>query len=603
MTIILGISAYYHDSAAAIIKNGEIIAAAQEERFTRIKHDSAFPKNAINYCLKEAQIKPEQLDGVVFYEKPLIKFERILETVIAFAPKSLKLFIDSMPIWLNTKLFIPKEIDKFFNNELKCPIYFTSHHESHQASAFYPSPFDDAVILCLDGVGEWDTTSWGIGNKNRLEIKQVIEFPHSLGLLYSAFTSYLGFKVNSGEYKVMGLAPYGEPIYKDLILKNITDVKQDGSFWLNQKYFSYGYKDRMYSPKLIELFQLPPRIPETEITQKHMDIAESIQSVTNEIILKLAKGIKKKSGMKNLCLAGGCALNCVANGILLKEKIFDNIWIQPASGDAGGALGAAMCIYYNVLNNHRKTNSKSTQKYSLLGISYKNEQIKEILDKYNAQYEIYEESSAVERIIAEELNNGKIIGHFAGRMEYGPRALGNRSILADARDTNMQKRLNLAIKKREAFRPFAPSCLEEDAQYYFNLDGNTSPYMLLTTEVSDNIKITTDKNITGLKQLDYAHSTIPAVTHVDYSARIQTVSKDSNPRFYNIINEFKKLTGCCVVVNTSFNIRGEPIVCSPEDAYRCFMHTDMDMLVIENFVLYKNKQQEIHIDDYYTISD
>ena len=434
-------------------------------------------------------------------------------------------------------------------------------------------------------------------------MKQIIEFPHSLGLLYSAFTAYLGFKVNSGEYKVMGLAPYGEPIYKDLILSNIVDVKEDGSFWLNPKYFSYGYKNQMYSNKMSELFGITPRIPESEITQKHMEIAASIQAVTNEIILKLAKDIKIKSGLNNLCLAGGCALNCVANGILLKEKICDNIWIQPASGDAGGALGAALCIYYNALDNKRTTDTKSAQKYSLLGPSYTEKEIKNILDKYNAVYQMPNNTYTIEQIIAKEISNGKIIGHFAGRMEYGPRALGNRSILADARNKDMQKKLNLAIKKREAFRPFAPSCLEEDAQYYFKLNGSTSPYMLLTAEVSDTIKYQSNEKIKGLEQLNIPHSTIPAITHVDYSARIQTVSKESNERYWNILNEFKKLTGCSVIVNTSFNVRGEPIVCSPEDAYRCFMHTDMDILVIENFILYKNEQPDIKFEDYKVIDD
>lgn len=603
MTFILGISAYYHDSAAALIKDGEIIAAAQEERFSRLKHDSSFPKNAINYCLKEAGITPEDLNGVVFYEKPFIKFERILETILAYAPKSLISFIDSMPVWLNTKLFIPNQIDKFFDKKLKCPIYFTSHHEAHQASAFYPSPFEKSAVLCLDGVGEWDTTSWGIGDKNKLKIEQVIEFPHSLGLLYSTFTGFLGFKVNSGEYKVMGLAPYGQPIYKDLILDNIVDVKDDGSFWLNQKYFAYCNKKRMYSDNFSELFGIPPRKPETELTQKHMDIASSIQAVTNEIILKLAKNIKEKSQMNNLCLAGGCALNCVANGILLKEKIFENIWIQPASGDAGGALGSALCIYYQVLNNPRNLSEESLQKYSLLGPKFSNEEIKNVLDSYNAQYEFFENITDVEKIIAKEISEGKIAGHFAGRMEYGPRALGNRSILADPRNPEMQKKLNLAIKKREAFRPFAPSCLEEDADYYFKLNGNNSPYMLLTANVSDNIKLETDMNVKGLERLQLKHSQIPAVTHVDYSARIQTVSQKSNPHYWNIINEFKKITGCSVIVNTSFNVRGEPIVCSPKDAYRCFMHTDMDILIIENFVLYKDKQPLLNIDDYKTIDD
>jgi carbamoyltransferase len=589
---ILGISAYYHDSAAAIVIDGKIIAAAQEERFTRLKHDASFPKNAIEYCLNQANIKCTSLDAVVFYEKPFVKFERILESSLAYAPKSLAFFIDAIPSWLNTKLFIPREIDKFFNNQLKCPIYFTSHHESHQASAFYPSPFNESAILCLDGVGEWDTTTWGIGNKNEIILKQKIEFPHSIGLLYSTFTGYLGFKVNSGEYKVMGLAPYGQPIYKNLILDNLIDLKNDGSFWLNQDFFGYCKSNRMYNDNFIKLFDKKPRLPEAPLEQKDMDIAASIQAVTDDIVLKLAKDIKTKSMMKNICLAGGCALNCVANGKLVKAKLFDNIFIQPASGDAGGALGAALRIYYKIFNNNRSINYPDSQYGSLLGPNYSNNEIKNILKKYNAKYEYFDNFDNVAKITAKYLSEGKIIGHFAGRMEFGPRALGNRSILADARNSKMQKKLNIAIKKRESFRPFAPSCLEEDAHLYFDIN-KTSPYMLLTTQITENHKILIENNLQGLEKLQQIRSDIPAVTHVDYSARLQTVSKNTNARYYKIINEFKNLTGYSVIVNTSFNVRGEPIVCSPEDAFKCFMYTDIDVLIIENFVLLKENQPKL----------
>ncbi len=597
MTYLLGISAYYHDSAAAIIKDGDIIAAAQEERFTRIKQDSSFPINAVNYCLQEAGIEPEQLDGVVYYEKPFIKFERILETAMAYVPNSMRSFINAMPVWLNTKLFIPSQTDKHFEKRLKCPIYFTTHHESHCASAFFPSPFEEAAILCLDGVGEWDTTTWGIGKGNKIEIKQKIEFPHSLGLLYSAFTGFLGFKVNSGEYKVMGLAPYGEPIYKDLIKEKLVDIKPDGSFWLNQEYFGYCTTDYMFNKKFEKLFDRPPRQPETPLSQNDMDIAASIQAVTEEITLKLANYVYEQTGMKNLCLAGGCALNCVSNGNILKNGLFENIWIQPAAGDAGGALGAALTIHYMMLNNERKVKGSDFQKGSLLGPKYTDDEILDTLKKYNAKYTKYETDEETAKVIAKYISEGKSIGHFAGRMEFGPRALGNRSILADPRNREMQKNLNLAIKKRESFRPFAPSCLEEDTEEFFDIkEGKKSPYMLLTQPVSD--KIRTDlteeeKNYKGLEKLKAYRSTLPAITHVNYSARIQTVSKDINPKYWNIINEFKKLTACSVVVNTSFNIRGEPIVNTPENAYKCFMYTDLDVLVLENFILLKAEQNKI----------
>ncbi|MCR5260678.1 MAG: carbamoyltransferase [Candidatus Gastranaerophilales bacterium] len=595
MTYILGISSFFHDSGAAIVKNGEILAASHEERFTRHKHDSAFPKNAIDFCMSYAEIDPEQLDGVVYYEKPLVKFERILETQLAMPTKSLPSFVKAMPVWLNTKLHMPSIIDKHFENRLKCPIYFSTHHGAHAASAFYPSPFENAAFICLDGVGEWTTSSWGTGNGNKINFEQVMEFPHSLGLLYSAFTGYLGFRVNSGEYKVMGLAPYGEDKYSQIIRDNLIDIKEDGSFWLNQEYFDYCTGTRMYNKKFEKLFGLKTRKAEGKITPQHTDIAKSLQVVTEEIILKIARNVRKVSGEKNLCLAGGCALNCVANGKILKEEIFDNIWIQPASGDAGGALGAALWGYYEVLKNERKIVLPDAQKGSLLGIDYAPEKIKESLDKIGAKYrQIDDEFGELTPLIAKYISEGKSIGHMNGRAEFGPRALGNRSILADARNTKMQRKLNLAVKKRESFRPFAPTCLEEDASEFFDIkEGLTSPYMLLTVDVSENVRTPlkqNDENLFGIEKLNVVRSLIPAVTHVDYSARLQTVNRETNPRYYSIIEEFKKLTDCSVVVNTSFNVRGEPLVNSPEDAYRCFMFTDLDVLVIGNFVMLKNEQ-------------
>lgn len=597
MGYILGVSAYYHDSAAAIVKDGEIIAAAQEERFTRVKHDSEFPINAVEFCLNEAGIKASDLSAVIYYEKPFIKFERILETNLAYVPFSMTSFINSMPVWLSKKLFIPKEIDKQFDNELKCPIYFCSHHESHAASAFFPSPFEEAAVICLDGVGEWNTTSWGIGKGNKVELKQVIEFPHSLGLLYSAFTGYLGFKVNSGEYKVMGLAPYGEGKYTDLILEKIVDVKDDGSFWLDQSYFDYCTGDIMTSEKFHKLFGKEPRKPESQLTQNDMDIAKSIQEVTEIIVQKIANNVYEKTGLKNLCLAGGCALNCVANGKLLKNGPFENIWIQPAAGDAGGALGAALLADYHIFKTERKINSDDAQKGSLIGDCYTNEEIIPVLDSFKAVYERIDDEITLAKCVAKYISEGKSIGNFAGKMEFGPRALGNRSILADSRDSEMQKRLNLAIKKRESFRPFAPTCLEEDVSKYFDIkEGKNSPYMLLTTGISDNFRIElTDEEelFKGIEKLKANRSKLPAITHVDYSARVQTVSKDTNPRYWNIINEFKNITGCSVIVNTSFNVRGEPLVHTPENAYKCFMYTDLDVLVLENFILLKENQPKL----------
>lgn len=596
MTYILGISSYFHDSGAALVKDGEIIAAAHEERFTRHKHDPAYPQNAIDFCLQYAKINPEDLDGVVYYEKPLIKFERILETQIAYPFKSLPSFVKAMPVWLNKKLHMPKTIDKSFENRLKCPIYFATHHGAHAASAFFPSPFESAAFICLDGVGEWTTSSWGIGDENKLHFEQVLEFPHSLGLLYSAFTGYLGFRVNSGEYKVMGLAPYGEDKYSDIIRNNLVDIKDDGSFWLNQEYFDYCTGNYMYNSKFEKLFDMKARSSEAEITRKHTDIAKSLQVVTEEIILKIARNVRKLSGEKNLCLAGGCALNCVANGKILKENIFDNIWIQPASGDAGGALGAALWAYYEVLKNERRIMLPDAQKGSLLGSEFSDYQIEQSLQQIGAKYFRLEENE-FSSYIAKCISEGKIVGHMNGRAEFGPRALGNRSIIADARNTEMQKKLNLAVKKRESFRPFAPTCLEEDAHKFFTIkEGQTSPYMLLTVDVKEDIRCEVDKNaenLFGIEKLNVVRSQIPAVTHVDYSARLQTVNQNTNKRYYDIINEFKKLTGCSVIVNTSFNVRGEPLVNSPEDAYRCFMFTDIDVLVVGNYIMLKPEQQKL----------
>ncbi len=594
---ILGISAYYHDSAAVLVKDGNIIAAAQEERFTRIKHDCGYPENAVKYCLNLVKISPEQINAVIYYEKPFLKFERILETNLAYVPYSLKSFVDAMPVWLNKKLFIPREIDKHFNNRLKCPIYFANHHESHAASAFFPSPFEEAAVICLDGVGEWTTTSWGIGKGNKVELKQTIEFPHSLGLLYSAFTWFLGFKVNSGEYKVMGLAPYGEGKYTDLILNTLIDIKDDGSFWLDQSYFDYCNGKYMTNDKFHKLFGKEPRKPESPLTQEDMDIAKSIQEVTEIVIQKIAAYVYEKTKLKNLCLAGGCALNCVSNGKILENGPFENIWVQPASGDAGGALGAALVCDYHIFNTERKIIHPDSQAGSLLGENFSNEEILNTLKNYNATFEIVCKEEELTRKIASYIAEGKSIGHFSGRMEFGPRALGNRSILADSRNPEMQKKLNIAIKKRESFRPFAPSCLEEHVSEFFDIkEGKNSPYMLITAPITESIKtqITQEEeHLKGLEKLKVNRSILPAITHVDYSARIQTVSKDVNPRYWNIINEFYKLTKCPVIVNTSFNVRGEPLVNTPEDAYRCFMFTDLDVLVLENFIVLKEKQAEL----------
>ena len=588
---ILGISAFFHDSAAALIENENIIAAAQLERFTRKKHDYRFPIEAIQYCIDEANISINDIDYIVFFDKPFIKFERILASYLTTAPKGLKAFLKAMPVWIKQKLWIPDII----NNELgyKGKILFSEHHLSHAASAFFPSPFKEAAFITLDGVGEWTTTSWGIGIDNKIEIKKEIHYPHSLGLLYSAFTYYTGFKVNSGEYKVMGLAPYGRPIYVDKILDNLIDIKDDGSFAMNMDYFNYVSGLTMTNEKFHKLFGGPPRKPETQLTQKEMDLARSVQEVTEIIMNKITKHVKKETGMKNLCLAGGVALNCVGNGKILKEKIFDNIWIQPAAGDAGGALGAAFAAYYMYLNNSREiTENKDSQKGSYLGPSYSNDEILNFLNQNNIKYSKLSDEELFDKV-SDLLIDEKVIGWFQGRMEYGPRALGNRSIIGDARSTKMQSIMNLKIKFRESFRPFAPSVLEEYVSDYFTID-RPSPYMLLVADVKEDkrIPIPEDKkNLFGIDLLNIPKSVIPAVTHVDYSARIQTVKEETNPKYYKLIKKFYEKTGCPVIINTSFNVRGEPIVRTPQEAYICFMRTNMDYLVLGNFLIDKKKQK------------
>lgn len=589
---VLGISAFYHDSAAALIFDGEIVAAASEERFTRIKQDYNFPSQAVHYCLKRAGITVDDIGAIVFYDKPLLKFERLLETYLAFAPKGMASFQKAIPLWLKQKLFIPREIDKNVEG-YEGPIYFTYHHESHAASAFYPSPFEKAAIITFDGVGEWATTTYGVGEKNKIKLLDEINFPHSLGLFYSAFTYYLGFKVNSGEYKVMGLAPYGEPKYVEKILEELIDIKEDGSFWLNQRYFNYCAGLKMTSKKFERLFGMPVRKPESELSQKHMDIAKSMQVVTEFVMLKIAEHVKRQTGMDYLCLAGGTALNCVANGKLVKAGIFKDLWIQPAAGDAGGALGAALFYWHQLEGKERKIVLPDAQKGSYLGPEFSDGEIKKYLDDVHAIYVRAEEGELC-KTLASYLAQGNVVGHMNGRMEFGPRALGNRSILGDPRNCEMQKIMNLKIKFRESFRPFAPACLEEYASEYFDMEGITSsPYMLLTTDVLDKHRKSVDEKRVGLQKLQQERSDVPAITHVDYSARLQTVTEAGNGRFYNIIKEFYLATGCPCVVNTSFNIRGEPIVCTPEDAYRCFMYTDMDILVIGNYIMEKKRQPQM----------
>ena len=604
MTAILGISAFYHDSAACILKDGKIIAAAQEERFTRKKHDPGYPKFAIDFVLKYANLNLSEVDQIVFFEKPFLKFERLLETYVGFAPKGFVSFARAMPLWIKEKLFQKnylfnklKQHDVNYKSDNN--IYFSDHHLSHAASAFFPSPFEEAVVLTADGVGEWATTTVAIGKGNNLEIKKEIHFPHSLGLLYSAFTYYTGFKVNSGEYKLMGLAPYGNPIYEDKV-KKLIDIKDDGTFRLDQKYFNYATGLTMTNNKFNNLFGQKPRNPKKDkITQFHMDIAASIQKVTEEIMIKLSKSIKEEYQIKNLCLAGGVALNCVANGKILKEKIFENIWIQPAAGDAGGSLGAALALWYTEQDNKRVVNPLDDMKGSYLGNEYTQEQIEKDLKNLGAEFEILDYEKLIDKT-AEFLSKEKAIGWFQGRMEFGPRALGGRSILGDPRSDKMQKNLNLKVKFRESFRPFAPSVLREDLSDWFDMDVD-SPYMLLVSDINEKKKfqMTDDqKKLFGIEKLNIKRSEIPAVTHVDYTARIQTVTKNINSRYYDLISRFKEKTNCPVVVNTSFNVRGEPIVCTPTDAFNCFMGTELDFLVIGNCILDKLKQNTKFKKDY-----
>ena len=602
---ILGISAFYHDSAACIISNGDIIAAAQEERFTRKKHDPSFPVNAIKYCLKEAKIENKDIKNVVFYEKPFLKFERLLETYLSFAPKGFKSFALSLPIWLKEKLFqkslIIKELNKCLGDKTNWNeiLLFSEHHLSHAASAFYPSPFEKAAILTLDGVGEWTTSSFGIGNGKNIEIKKEIYFPHSLGLIYSAFTYYIGFKVNSGEYKLMGLAPYGEPKYENLIKEKIIKISDDGSFWLDMSYFNYATGLTMTSPKFHKLFGGDPRKPETNLEQKHMDLAASIQKVTEDIVVKIAKNIAKSTNERNLCLAGGVALNCVANAAIIREKIFDNVWIQPASGDAGGALGAALFAYHVNYNKERKISNQDSMKGSFLGPRFDEDEIEFELKSLNANFKKLPEQDLLKNVV-DGLVKGKAIGWMQGRMEFGPRALGARSIIGDPRIKDMQKQLNLKIKYRESFRPFAPSILRENLNEWFDYNKD-SPYMLVVADVKKEKRIQMndeEKSLFGIDKLNISRSIVPSITHIDYSARIQTVHEDSNTRYHSLISMFYKRTGCPILINTSFNIRGEPIVCNPADAFKCFMGTELDILVIDNFFLLKEEQNSTKIKNY-----
>ena len=604
MTSVLGISAFYHDSAAAIIVDGEIVAAAQEERFTRKKHDASYPKNAINYVLKEACLKLSEINHIVFYEKPFLKFERLLETYVGFSPRGFKSFSLSMPLWLSEKLFQKKLLfdalqyqDNNFNDIKK--INFSEHHLSHAASAFFSSPYDEAIILTLDGVGEWATTTVSLGKNNKINILKEIHFPHSLGLLYSAFTYFLGFKVNSGEYKVMGLAPYGEPKFKDIIFSKLIDVKDDGSFKLNMDYFNYATGLTMTNHKFAKLFNIERRNPENKLLQIHMDIAASIQAATEEVVLKITKFLFNEFKLQNLCMAGGVALNCVANSKILKEGLFKNIWIQPASGDAGGALGAAQAFYYQQLDNSRKILKTDSMNGSYLGPQFTDDEVENELKNCGANYKKLNLDQII-KDTAKILSEEKAVGWFQGRMEFGPRSLGNRSIIADPRSEKMQKNLNLKVKYRESFRPFAPAVLFEKVSEWFEINSQ-SPYMLLVADVkkTKQVQMTNKQmNLFGINKLNVKRSNIPAVTHVDYSARVQTVHKETNPIFHKLIEEFEKITQCPVLVNTSFNVRGEPIVCSVTDAFNCFMGTDLDVLVCNNFILYKQDQNASLLIDY-----
>ena len=598
MTAILGISAFYHDSAAALVVDGDIIAAAQEERFTRKKHDPGFPANAAAYCLAEAGLQAEDLNCVAFYDKPLTKFDRLLETYLAYAPAGFRSFRLAMPLWLKDKLHMRRTLRQRFHVARQARFVFTDHHESHAASAFFPSPFETAAILTIDGVGEWSTATFGEGEGNKLRLRQQLQFPHSLGLLYSAFTYYCGFKVNSGEYKLMGLAPYGQPLYQDLILKHLVELRPDGSFWMNMEYFNYCQGLTMTNQRFAELFGGPPRRPESLLEQRHMDLAASIQKVTEEIMLRMAREVHRQTRMKNLVLAGGVALNCVANGRLLREGPFENIWIQPAAGDAGGALGAALFVWHQLMNQPRRVNGQDTQKGSLLGPRYSNDAIARFLAETGTPHKQHASESELLDDVAQMIAAGKIIGWFHGRMEFGPRALGARSIIGDPRSPTMQAAMNLKIKFRESFRPFAPVVLRERAADCFDLrPGQESPYMLLVAAVREQYRVAlseadrkTMAQAGDLRQrVNVVRSAFPAITHVDYSARLQTVDEPRHGRFYRLLKRFEALTGCPILVNTSFNVRGEPIVCTPQEACRCFLATDMDALVLEDFVLRKEQ--------------
>jgi carbamoyltransferase len=598
VTAILGISAFYHDSAAALVVDGEIVAAAQEERFSRTKHDAGFPTAAVAYCLDEAGLTPADLDYVAFYDKPLAKFERLMETYLAFAPRGLRSFGMAIPVWLREKLFLKRRLGHGLAGRARGPVVFLEHHESHAASAFFPSPYERAAILTLDGVGEWATASYGTGAGNRIEITHEMRFPHSLGLLYSAFTYYCGFKVNSGEYKLMGLAPYGRPVYVDAIHKHLIDLKPDGSLWLDQRYFDYCHGLTMTNGRFHALFGGPPRRPESDIEQRHMDLAASIQAVTEEVVLRLGRHVHRQTGMKHLVLAGGVALNCVANGRLLREGPFEDVWIQPAAGDAGGALGAALFVWHQLLDKPRVCDGRDKQRGSLLGPRFTSEQIDRFLNGVEAPAHCFDNEADLLAHVARLLADGKVVGWFHGRMEFGPRALGARSILGDPRSPRMQATMNLKIKFRESFRPFAPVVLQEHAHEWFDMrPGQESPYMLLVAPVRERHRTAVpadqrrvmDHDPDLRQRVNVVRSTIPAVTHVDDSARVQTVDAGRHPRFHRLMRSFHALTGCPVLVNTSFNVRGEPIVCTPQDAYRCFRATDMDALVLEDHVLYKEE--------------
>jgi carbamoyltransferase len=606
MTTILGISAFYHDSAAAIIVDGAILAAAQEERFTRIKHDPNFPINAIDYCLRQANASLSDIDYIAFYEKPLTKFERLLETYLAFAPYGFPSFAMAIPVWLKEKLYLKRFMRKSLPGANKAKFVFTEHHESHAASAFYPSHFNEAAILTLDGVGEWCTTAWGVGRGNKIDLRKQISFPHSLGLLYSAITYHCGFKVNSGEYKLMGLAPYGKPIYADLIRKELIDIKSDGSFWMNMKYFNYCQGLTMTNSAFSKLFSMQPRSPESMLEQKHMDMAASIQAVTEDIVLAISDHIYQETKIKNLVLAGGVALNCVANGRLLREGPFDDIWVQPASGDAGGALGAATFVWHHLLENPRTTTTIDSQNGSLLGPRFDCPEIRKFLDQEKATYTYFEQRADMVHRVAELLEQEKVVGWFQGRMEYGPRALGSRSIIGDPRSPKMQSIMNLKIKYRESFRPFAPIVLREKASDWFDIKPeHESPYMLIVadvlrkhqTQLDDLQKKTMEQSADLCERVNVPRSTVPAVTHVDYSARLQTVDSQRNPCLHALLVEFHRRTGCPILVNTSFNVRGEPIVCTPQDAYRCFHATEMDVLVLDNFIIEKSNNPQLFNDE------